>query len=1074
MEEHALNFTLSRSNSCPDKLVGDMFCWGNTTHGELGLGGLEEEQILIPRELRFSKATCVKQVACGYNHTLLLTSDGQLYSCGNNDHGQLGHNKPCKRLEQVDGLEAYIITQASCGISHSLAVNEWGQVFAWGSDSHGQLGVGLDCVSQPLPKMIKALATSHVVQITSGHNHCLALTNNGELYAWGCNEYGQLGLGSSVSKETRPCLVRSLMGIPIAIIACGGNHSFAVSKSGAVYGWGKNVFGQLGLNDDINKLYPTQLKTLRSAKVKYIACGEDFSVFLTKDGGVFTCGSGTYGQLGHGSTCNEILPRKVMELMGSTVTQVTCGRRHTLALVPSRGRVYAFGLGGAGQLGTKAVLNATTPQVVLGPWVSPSGVSIIEPHEQSQHSQNCVVKRIYAGGDHCFALVTRKQDNIPSDDCRIHEADSQILSLTVEKIEECGRVLPDETVDQDLMTYVETVFSSQACINSSFLLQDDGHYCCTSRHHGVDLTVAERFFTLLSKIENQSIKRLILSSISEHLLPSLSSSPPDVETLRLYLVLPFYHEFDNPKNCQRLHSPFGQALLKLKTEAGKIVGLWWRGIPIDYFERLIRISKDVVLYILQFAEDVKSKKAEYEVSVHIALEILSQLNKLNQSTNDLKVPYDTFQMPELAEIVDVRSDYLHWLVEKDQTQAGRLYFCNYPFVFDAAAKTLLLETDQSLQMQSAMNQAATQVFTTMFFNPALATNISTFLQLHVSREHLVQDTLRELAKYSSSDLKKPLRVKFLGEEAEDAGGVTKEFFLLLMREILDPKYGMFRNYDETRAIWFSEDSFEDPIMYYLIGLICGLAIYNFIIIALPFPLALYKKLLNEPVSLQDLKGLSPSMAKSLQDLLDYEEPDIEDVFCLTFEITREVYGEVKNLPLKADGSNIPVTQQNKREYVDLYVDFILNKSVEKQFTAFNGGFHKVCGGRILKLFHSHELMAVIIGNENYDWEELQRNAQYKNGYTESDETIKYFWEVFHELTPEQKKKFLLYLTGSDRIPVQGMKAIKIYIQPTNDDKYLPVAHTCFNLLDLPRYKTKERLRYKLLQAIQQTEGFSIV
>jgi E3 ubiquitin-protein ligase HERC4 len=124
---------------------------------------------------------------------------------------------------------------------------------------------------------------------------------------------------------------------------------------------------------------------------------------------------------------------------------------------------------------------------------------------------------------------------------------------------------------------------------------------------------------------------------------------------------------------------------------------------------------------------------------------------------------------------------------------------------------------------------------------------------------------------------------------------------------------------------------------------------------------------------------------------------------------------------------------------------------------------------------------------------------YKKGYSSGDPTIRMFWEVFHDLSLEDKKKFLLYLTGSDRIPIQGMKAIKvrklniggciisfepdytfllvnlqIVIQPTADDKYLPVAHTCFNLLDLPRYSTKEKLKYKLLQAIQQTQGFSLV
>jgi len=105
------------------------------------------------------------------------------------------------------------------------------------------------------------------------------------------------------------------------------------------------------------------------------------------------------------------------------------------------------------------------------------------------------------------------------------------------------------------------------------------------------------------------------------------------------------------------------------------------------------------------------------------------------------------------------------------------------------------------------------------------------------------------------------QVKFHGEEAEDVGGVKKEFFMLLLREILDPKYGMFKEYKETRTIWFSSDSLEDEVMYFLIGLLCGLAIYNFIIIDLPFPLALYKKLLGESVGLNDIKDMSPIIAK---------------------------------------------------------------------------------------------------------------------------------------------------------------------------------------------------------------------
>lgn len=164
----------------------------------------------------------------------------------------------------------------------------------------------------------------------------------------------------------------------------------------------------------------------------------------------------------------------------------------------------------------------------------------------------------------------------------------------------------------------------------------------------------------------------------------------------------------------------------------------------------------------------------------------------------------------------------------------------------------------------------------------------------------------------------------------------------------------------------------------------------------------------------------------------------------------------------------------------------------------------------MKLFQAHELMSVIVGNDNYDWDMFERTAKYKNGYTAQDLTVtisvpctgccknhlnqqktkqilcvifffilvvfqvRLFWEVFHDLTLEDKKNFLLFLTGCDRIPVSGMEAIEITMQPVRDDKLLPAAHTCFNLLDLPRYQTKEKLKYKLLQALEHRKGFGLV
>lgn len=158
--------------------------------------------------------------------------------------------------------------------------------------------------------------------------------------------------------------------------------------------------------------------------------------------------------------------------------------------------------------------------------------------------------------------------------------------------------------------------------------------------------------------------------------------------------------------------------------------------------------------------------------------------------------------------------------------------------------------------------------------------------------------------------------------------------MLLLKDLLDPKYGMFKEETDSRAFWFSEMSFEDNIMYMLIGRrfsfffqqfeeitlfvfvrpkgsLCGLAIYNFTIINLPFPLALYKKLLNHPVDLTDLRDITPTVANSLQSLLDYDADDFESVFDLNFVLNREVFGEIQTVPLKPNGENVLVNQKNK-------------------------------------------------------------------------------------------------------------------------------------------------------------------
>lgn len=779
-----------------------------------------------------------------------------------------------------------------------MAINEWGHLFVWGSNSLGQCGLdNLSSANYEVPSLVKSLATIQIVQIACGQFHSLALANTGELYSFGSNSYGQLGLGFDSEKE-KARLVKSLYGVPIAFLACGGNHSFVISKSGAVFGWGKNLYGQLGVNDQASKNFPTQLRTLRTMGVRFIACGDDFSVFLTQDGGVLTCGNGTFGQLGHGNYLNEIVPKMVTELMGSTATQIGCGRRHTISFVPSRNRVYGFGLGASGQLGAgKDCVKSPLPTFITGPWIS---------NCNDTADNDLVLKSIYAGGDHCLASAGDSSSK-PVDYRNCMNRD-QIWCLTKELTENCASFKNEESVDMEVITAVEVVFKHLACFNASFLLNTDKPLCCTSKHHGVDIKEAEETFDFVRKIEHDNQKQLIWESITDGLLRSLTKTPPDVEALRIYITLPLYGEFHNSKNYNKLHTPFCKALLGMDKLPLKIVSGWYSTTSTDYFERLVDVFKDVVKYFLHFELSkirlLSNKQVMFENNFFVALNMLSLLYHVNHQQRQEKVPYEVFHVSEINDYFNIQQDYVSWCADMN---TNSFYLCNYPFTFDASAKNLLLQTDQALQMHSAMQTAANNSFMgSLFGAPA---NI--YIMLNVTRENIVEDTIRELSNYSSADLMKPLKIKFAGEEAEDAGGVRKEFFMLLLKDVLDAKYGMFKYYEDSRSIWFAEDSFESEEMYKLVGILCGLAIYNFTIININFPLALYKKLLNEKPDLSDLKELSPILAQSMQSILDYQGYDLADVFGISFEVSRTFFGENRVFELKPNGSNTPVTQENK-------------------------------------------------------------------------------------------------------------------------------------------------------------------
>ena len=398
-----------------------------------------------------------------------------------------------------------------------------------------------------------------------------------------------------------------------------------------------------------------------------------------------------------------------------------------------------------------------------------------------------------------------------------------------------------------------------------------------------------------------------------------------------------------------------------------------------------------------------------------------------------------------------------------------------------AFKQKVLQVSNSVMQRSLQDQAlGPQQILAMLSGQA----IRPFVMVEVSRENIVEDTARFLRQADAAALHLPLKVKFTGEEGQDEGGVRREFFQVLIRRLFDETYGMFTHDPDTHATWFSQsiiDSEDTEQLFQVCGTVIGLAVYNNEHgIQIHFPLALFKKLKGEALSLADLQDVNPKVWMSLQQLLAWQattsnpNQEFEDTFCLSFSASYDYFGEHREIELKPGGREIPVNFDTRQEYVNLYCKWQLETSTERHFRLLAQGFEKVVDSALWSFLTAEEAHLIICTEPVLDAAELRRLAHYE-GYDKEDPYIQDFWKILESFDTDQLKKFLSFTTGTDRAPLGGLKDVRLVVQkhgvePTNR---LPTAQTCFNLLLLPRYDNAKKMEQSLLLAIENSEGFGL-
>lgn len=357
-------------------------------------------------------------------------------------------------------------------------------------------------------------------------------------------------------------------------------------------------------------------------------------------------------------------------------------------------------------------------------------------------------------------------------------------------------------------------------------------------------------------------------------------------------------------------------------------------------------------------------------------------------------------------------------------------------------------------------------------------------RLEVSRKEVFEESYRLVMKMRPKDMRKRLMVKFRNEEGLDYGGVAREWLHLLSREMLNPQYGLFQySRDDHYTLQINPDSSVNPehlSYFHFVGRILGIAVFHNHQLEGGFTLPFYKQLLNKPITLQDIEGVDPELHRSLTWML---ENSTEGVLETTFSVENNSFGVVKVHELKPNGAMIQVTEENKREYVKLYVNYRFMRGIEQQFLALQKGFTELIPPALLRPFDERELELVISGIGSIDIADWRSHTRLKH-CTPDTMVVQWFWQAVESYSEEMRARLLQFVTGSSRVPLQGFKALQgstgaagprlftihcVDVPPQN----LPKAHTCFNRIDIPPYDSYQTLLDKLTQAVEETCGFAV-
>ncbi|XP_036049833.1 E3 ubiquitin-protein ligase NEDD4 isoform X2 [Onychomys torridus] len=353
-------------------------------------------------------------------------------------------------------------------------------------------------------------------------------------------------------------------------------------------------------------------------------------------------------------------------------------------------------------------------------------------------------------------------------------------------------------------------------------------------------------------------------------------------------------------------------------------------------------------------------------------------------------------------------------------------------------------------------------------------------EMKLRRANVLEDSYRRIMGVKRADfLKARLWIEFDGEKGLDYGGVAREWFFLISKEMFNPYYGLFEySATDNYTLQINPNSGlcnEDHLSYFkFIGRVAGMAVYHGKLLDGFFIRPFYKMMLQKMITLHDMESVDSEYYSSLRWILENDPTELD----LRFIIDEELFGQTHQHELKTGGSEIVVTNKNKKEYIYLVIQWRFVNRIQKQMAAFKEGFFELIPQDLIKIFDENELELLMCGLGDVDVSDWKDHTKYKNGYSANHQVIQWFWKAVLMMDSEKRIRLLQFVTGTSRVPMNGFAELygsngpqSFTVEQWGTPDKLPRAHTCFNRLDLPPYESFEELSDKLQMAVENTQGF---